>query len=435
MSNPSTDGAHTLVVLKPFDTRQTSPMPHEGLDWSVDVSRSLQSDFLAHFGPVETGTIASAGTDEPVISSPLSSSSVHFFNPEGYASTRSYKQHALATKAGLYDGAGAKHFPSSRSYAQTYESSSNDHNSAVVGDVFNDSSPQDFSSSDFPAQEWLLPPSPESIGPSCMAEGLSNSQGGDDYSAEGPLQRLYFPDDSPEMLILHFDKYTCGILSITNGPSENPWRTLLWPLALESPALYHAVVAMAAFHHAYDVPSMRIVGLQHKATSIAKLQQSSGHDSLETQVAVGVALSMAFSGSWHQPTTIEKAYIKVAGALLKRISTRHSHRPLDGAALARFNFFRSAWLYLDVCARLTSFDDAESIESKAVVSPRSGQEPITGDDVQSTRIDIGLESCSYDARLDPLLGCASRLFLLMSRMADLVLRVCASTRNTPPHNR
>jgi hypothetical protein len=35
---------------------------------------------------------------------------------------------------------------------------------------------------------------------------------------------------SPEILMLQFDKQTCGILSVKDGPTENPWRTLIWPL-------------------------------------------------------------------------------------------------------------------------------------------------------------------------------------------------------------
>ncbi|RMY35218.1 hypothetical protein D0866_04744 [Hortaea werneckii] len=54
-------------------------------------------------------------------------------------------------------------------------------------------------------------------------------------SFQGPVSYLYsqpnFPQDSMEMLTFRFDKLTCGILSVMDGPSENPWRTLIWPLA------------------------------------------------------------------------------------------------------------------------------------------------------------------------------------------------------------
>jgi hypothetical protein len=53
-----------------------------------------------------------------------------------------------------------------------------------------------------------------------------------------------------------------------DGPNENPWRNLVWPLAQQSPALYHAITAMTAFHSAGDVPQLRVVGHEHKAASI-----------------------------------------------------------------------------------------------------------------------------------------------------------------------
>ena len=70
------------------------------------------------------------------------------------------------------------------------------------------------------------------------------------------------------MLTFRFEKLTCGILSIMDGPHENPWRNLIWPLTSQSPALYHAITAMTAFHSATDVPQLKIVGHEHKAASM-----------------------------------------------------------------------------------------------------------------------------------------------------------------------
>lgn len=45
--------------------------------------------------------------------------------------------------------------------------------------------------------------------------------------------------ESPERLATLYRQ--CDFLSIINGP-DNPWRTLIWPLAQNSPPLYHAVL-------------------------------------------------------------------------------------------------------------------------------------------------------------------------------------------------
>ncbi|KAJ8609601.1 hypothetical protein MRB53_039052 [Persea americana] len=60
--------------------------------------------------------------------------------------------------------------------------------------------------------------------------------------------------NSSEMIMLRFDQNTCGIMSIVNGPKENPWRTLIGPLLNDYPALYHAVASMTHFTEARQSP-------------------------------------------------------------------------------------------------------------------------------------------------------------------------------------
>jgi len=251
---------------------------------------------------------------------------------------------------------------------------------------------------------------------------------------EGPISYVYsqpfFAQDSPEMLTFRFDKLTCGILSVMDGPTENPWRSLIWPLAQQSPALYHAVMAMTAFHSSTDVPSLRIVGHEHKQASIRYIQQGIRDRSMTDQTAIATALALGFSESWDQHTATGNTHIKGAQALVRRALADHQVSPLHGTELARLKFLCNAWVYMDVIARLTSVDSDESNDfDNTFLFPSDPSQMVMGDlENQGFGIDFGMP---MDARLDPLMGCANTLFPLIGRVANLVRRVCRSQTNSP----
>nr|POE66183.1 l-arabinose-responsive transcription regulator ara1 [Quercus suber] len=246
-------------------------------------------------------------------------------------------------------------------------------------------------------------------------------QGPTSYLNEQP----YFSPDSPEMLSCRFDRLTCGILSVMDGPTENPWRTLIWPLAQHSPALYHAIFAMTAFHSSMDVPELRLVGHEHKQASIRYIQEGIRDSSIADQTAIATALALGFSESWDQHTATGNTHIKGAQALVKRVLEAHKTNPLDSEELARLKFLCNAWVYMDVIARLTSVDSDESNDFDQTfffdpVSPQS--------DASGFGLNFGMP---IDARLDPLMGCANTLFPLIGRVANLVRKVCRSQTNSP----
>lgn len=242
----------------------------------------------------------------------------------------------------------------------------------------------------------------------------------------------YFADDSREMLTLRYDKLTCGILSIMDGPNENPWRTLIWPLAQQSPALYHAISAMTAFHSMQDVPHFRVVGGEHKAWSIHYIQEGIRDNSFTIQTAIATALVLGYAEAWDTHTTTGNSHIKGAQALVRRAIQDHRQSPVRGVELARLKFLCNAWVYMDVIARLTSVDSDESndFDNTFIFSgnPREAPPMIMGNVDRGFGIDFGMP---IDARLDPRMGCAVTLFPLIGRVANLVRRVCRSLTNSP----
>ncbi|KAK6438725.1 hypothetical protein LTR95_005068 [Oleoguttula sp. CCFEE 5521] len=251
--------------------------------------------------------------------------------------------------------------------------------------------------------------------------------GADSYLYDQP----YLPEDSMEMLSIRFDKLTCGILSVMDGPNENPWRTLMWPLAQDSPALLHALLAMTAFHSASDVPSLRVVGHEHKDKSFVYIQEGIRDRSMTDQKAIATALALGFTESWDQHTATGNSHIKGAQVLVKRTLAEHQTNPLTGVELARLKFLVNAWVYMDVIARLTSVDSDYSNDfDNTFLFSSEPPDLVMGAPFAPPGfgIDFGI---GIDARIDPLMGCSNTLFPLIGRVANLVKRICRSTTTSP----
>ncbi|KAL8699053.1 MAG: hypothetical protein Q9201_006227 [Fulgogasparrea decipioides] len=255
------------------------------------------------------------------------------------------------------------------------------------------------------ANDWLM-----------RLPSLSSSQ--PSLSPEEPVVNLnniyivpHLSSTSPEMLLLRFDRQTCGILSVKDGPTENPWRTMIWPLAQESPALYHALVSMTAFHTSRDKYKIRVEGVAHMRKSIKYLASGIANDDIRIEAALATTLALAFSESWDRHISTGIQHLRGAKAMVKNALIGAGRSSMAPQEMERLRFLCSTWVYMDVIARLTSVDDDESND-----------------------FDFALNAsiCSPEARhrVDPLMGCASTLFPLIGRVANLVRRVCRTSRNS-----
>ena len=212
---------------------------------------------------------------------------------------------------------------------------------------------------------------------------------------------------SPEMLMLSFDKNTCGILSVKDGLMENPWRTLILPLINQSPALYHAISSMTAFHASKLDTHMKIEGMAHMDRSIHSLQSELQQDS-QLSTALATTLVLAFAESWDVHVSTGIKHLKAAKQLIKHSLTKHQQNTLSMEDTQRLKFLCNTWVYMDVLARLTSVDDDDSNDFNFALRFSPG--PL-------------LES----AEIDPLMGCANTLFPLIGQVANLVRKVRKSS--------
>lgn len=250
---------------------------------------------------------------------------------------------------------------------------------------------------DLNAESWIL-----SL-PSPSPSSSSSSSNGSRFDPANALYRQpSLPPEGTEMLMLRFDRQTCGILSIKDGPTENPWRTLVWPLARDSPALYHAISSMTAFHTSKERPEMRVEGMEHMKRSIRSL--ATGLQSMRTDIALATTLVLAFAESWDRHISTGIEHLHGARALVNQAMVRHRQSTLSNDDRTRLSFLFNTWVYMDVIARLTSIDNDEFDDFDTVL--------------ESPFADI---SRTYE--VDPLMGCATTLFPLIGRVANLVQRV------------
>lgn len=223
-----------------------------------------------------------------------------------------------------------------------------------------------------------------------------------------------FPRLSPsslELLLLGFDRETCGILSIKDGPTENPWRTMIWPLAHESPALYHAIVSMAAFHTARSKKELIVEGITHMEKSVENLRSGISEGTIHLDAALATTLALAFTESWDLHTSTGIKHLKGAKWLIHRALVTHRNDALTPPEVARLRFLCNTWVYMVVIARLTSVDDDESNDFDYALNAAT--------DPHKTQHEV-----------DPLMGCAATLFPLIGRVANLVRKVRKTPRNS-----
>lgn len=251
--------------------------------------------------------------------------------------------------------------------------------------------------SDLSLEEWLFQSPPQVLlpGPD-SADAMANLSRGSEL-----------PAGSQEMLVLRFDKHTCGILSIKDGVHENPWRTLIWPLAKNTPALYHAIFSLAAFHSCKENPEMRVHGVEHMRQSITYMVQNI--QNMRADAALATSLALAFADTWDQHTRTCIQHLRGARALVSQVLRAGMQNGLYGEDLERVRFLYNTWFYMDVIARLTSRDDCSD------------------EDVESPAFHL-LKGAVHE--IDPLMGCAVTLFPLINKAARLIQRVRKSKTNS-----
>jgi hypothetical protein len=222
-------------------------------------------------------------------------------------------------------------------------------------------------------------------------------------------------DDRDEVESL-FHQDTLTVLSIWEDRDRNPWRNMIWPMAQESKALYHAIAAMTFLMQSKYTPHAREKGLIHARKSTQQLAADLSGGEIQIDTALAATIALGFAEAWDfQKSSTGRTHIQGARILLQQSISQHQlSQPSDDAVSARLRFLANTWIYMDVLARLTS-DCGPSLDSELL----------------HFFTDAG--PLAIREELDPLMGYAASLFPIIGRVADLIatIRTRNQRRNSP----
>jgi hypothetical protein len=222
-------------------------------------------------------------------------------------------------------------------------------------------------------------------------------------------------DDEAERIAYLFHQQTCHTLSIEEDPEQNPWKTVIWPLAKDHPAVYHALAALTCAGMSKQQPQLRNEIARHIRWSTQLLSEHVEKGEIPLDAVLAATLALAFAETWddESPSTGSK-HIRGGGILLQQILNDPQTLLFAGEGATRLDFLAHTWSYMDVLARFTSSELS-----------RPYAESSSGPDLSPFVMD--------QSKLDPLMGYSTTFFPIMRRVADLINKVRSreSARNSP----
>ena len=154
---------------------------------------------------------------------------------------------------------------------------------------------------------------------------------------------------------------------------------------------------------------MKVEGMKQMESSIRHL--IGGMANMRVDAALATTLALAFAESWDIHVSTGIRHLQGAKVLVDKALTTTRQSNCSAAETARVRFLCNVWIYMDVIARLTSNNDE--------------LDDNTGPDLWS-RVDPHGQS----VEIDPLMGCASTLFPIVGRVANLVRKVRKTASNS-----
>ncbi|KEF52512.1 uncharacterized protein A1O9_11354 [Exophiala aquamarina CBS 119918] len=203
-----------------------------------------------------------------------------------------------------------------------------------------------------------------------------------------------------------FELRTCEILSIKDDQTRNPWRTLIWPMAQDCPALYHALAAMTCLQLTKTQPEFGLPGIRHYDLCIQALSTTEVNNSMSLESAIATRLALGWAECWdNRKTSTGMNHINSAHRLMQKAVSKHQASSLTDGELSRLSFLANTWIYMDVLARFSCLQDGG---------------PLDFDFMNTCSL---LSPVPLSRQVDPLMGCAVTLFPIIGRLADLVRHV------------
>lgn len=220
-------------------------------------------------------------------------------------------------------------------------------------------------------------------------------------------------EDEAERIAYLFHQQTCHTLSIQEESDENPWSTLIWPLAKEYPALWHGIAALTCFCMSKQQPQLRVDGRRHVQRSAQLLSENIDKSEIALDAALAATLVLGFAETWdYENGSTDTNHIRAAGNILSQVLSTQPGMVVRSNGLANIEFLYNTWTYMDVLARFTSTETFPTYSANTPIPHWN---------------DLGWNTTN----LDPLMGYSTSFFPTMRRVADLINKVRSTPRNSP----
>ncbi|ODV96193.1 hypothetical protein PACTADRAFT_24742, partial [Pachysolen tannophilus NRRL Y-2460] len=291
-----------------------------------------------------------------------------------------------------------------------------------------------------------------------------------------------------------YDRYTCAILSIRNGPTENPWRSQLLPLAKKHTVIFNALGAMTCFHIARGDEVIRSKGMKYMKSSIIELANGLSSNSMSPDVALTTCLALAVGEAWDRHISTGMTHLRGAESMIiqilknirkgsdgrlggfgnsdRRIKDKEEESNNNGEAghlqynrnnnnvvstyrparklPAHLQFLFNSFIYFDTLARITSetvgddpFSESVTSLNESAIDSDSDNEldslegsskRTNSNNNRSTSIreqfHLMYNFVESDDDIDPLLGCGQTLFPLIAKAINLIGKAKREFKNS-----
>lgn len=222
-------------------------------------------------------------------------------------------------------------------------------------------------------------------------------------------------EEEAERIALLFHQQTCYTLSIQEESEQNPWRTMIWPLAKQHPALWYALAALTSLCMSKHQPQYLNEYPRHVRRCTELLAESLDRNTIQLDAALAATLALGLAETWNYGgSSAGMCQIRSAGELLSQILSSQPRLARTHEDDGCMEFLYNTWTYMDVLARFTC---------NSVFPSYSTSSPIPHWD------ELGWST----SKLDPLMGYSTTFFPIMRRVADLINKVRArsTSRNSP----
>lgn len=241
-----------------------------------------------------------------------------------------------------------------------------------------------------------------------MSDDMGVSENGSHTIPQTPQDR----EDEVERIAYLFSEHVCHTLSMEEETDRNPWKTLIWPMAEDYPALYHALAALTYFGVSkQQQPQSRSEGARHMHRSTQLLSENVEQGVTSLEAALATTLALAFAEMWDDRTSSTGSnHIRAGRTLLQQIIIGRGNMVFLSDEGARLNFLAHTWTYMDVLARFTCSELSQ---------------PPSGPDLN--------HFTQEPTKVDLLMGYSTTFFPIIRRVADLINKVRArqTSRNSP----